>query len=267
MENLDFLFAIFVDVDVFMLILVRVIGFFIILPIFSGANIPAIFRMLFAAAFAYMVFMTGVYTSDYIPIDNIMGMFTIVATEFLVGFIMAYVVYVVFTTLFVVGLFIDDAVGFKIVSVMDPMSQIQVPVAGNLLFMMSMAMMVITGGLNLLLVTMARSFEFVPIGFANVVDNVDLMMYLTTVITGTLAMGLQMAMPLLAVGLLVNVALGILVKSVPQMNMFVVGIPLRMSIGLIVFAMILPVYMGTYNILFDRALDAMINVIGFLAQG
>ena len=263
MENVGFLIELLNSVDGLLFVFFRVLGFIIILPVLSSINIPTILRMGFSFVLAFLIFLTGLggFAAEISMDMRLLSLVAIAISEFLFGFAMAYMVYAIFATLLLAGLFIDDAVGFNIVSVVDPMSQVQVPVAGNLLYLMAMVMLIITGGLNLLFATFVRSFELVPIGSAYIITNPYLWIYLVSVVTDMLLMGLQFAMPLVAVGLLVNVSLGILVKSVPQMNMFVIGIPLRLVIGVVMFFLILPAYLGVYNRLFEILMDTVINII------
>lgn len=266
MEDLGFLIDIFERVDVFLLILVRLIGFFVILPILSGANIPAMIRMSFSVGFAFMVYVSGLYVDHSFWNDSILGFFWLVVGEFFIGFTMAYVVYIVFSLLYLVGQFMDDSIGFNMVSVMDPASQIQVPVIGNLLYLMAMVMLVIGGGLNRLLFALFGSFQVAPIGI-NFFANEALPMYVIGLIVTTFYMGLQIAMPVVGALLAINISLGLLVKTVPQMNIFAVGIPLRMFLGLIILFVVIPVFGTVFTRVFEIAYNAVIDVILALGAG
>ncbi|MCL1936547.1 MAG: flagellar biosynthetic protein FliR [Defluviitaleaceae bacterium] len=268
MDNLYYILEIFENVDIFLLILIRVIGFFVIMPIFSTASIPTMIRVAFAIGFSLVIYTSGIAESSTIlPIDNIVGFFSLAVTEFLIGFVMAYIVYVLFAMLYFVGQMLDIAVGFSMVSVMDPTSQIQVPVLGNLLFMLAMALLIVTGGLNFILAAFFRSFDFVPIGFASFFSIETLPTYVISVIVATFTMGLQIAMPIVGSILVIDLALGMLLKSMPQMNMFVIGLPLKIVLGLGILFILLPFFGAVYNNIFDIVFTSLETIIFIFGTG
>jgi len=266
MDDLYFLLEIFDNIDIYLLILVRLIGFFMIMPIFVGLNMPGFVRIGFAALFAHMVYFSGIYGNvEIYYYDSILGYFLIAVKEFFVGFTMAYVVYLVFSTMYIVGHFIDDAIGFSMLSIFDPMSQIQVAISGNLLYMLFMVMLILTGGLNSILAVLFQSFEFLPIGRAVFLGNGEITLYILHLTIFAFYLGVQIAMPIIGTFIIINVSLGILVKAVPQMNVFVVGMPLKLLIGLILLYLVFPVIFNTYFRVFEEAYRAIVNVMGSLS--
>ena len=268
MEDLYFLSEIFDSVDIFVLILVRLTGFFMIMPIFSGANIPGYIRMAFATGFAFMVYTGGMYGNAIVTYDESVIAFTLlVLTEFAVGFTLAYVIYVVLSTLYFMGQFMDHGIGFNMVSVLDPTSQVQVPVTGNILYMLAVALLIVGGGLHFILVALFQSFSMAPIGTINffVIDAVP--QYIISLIISTFYIGLRLAMPIVGTIMVINIALGMLLKSMPQMNMFVVGIPVKLALGLGIFFILLPAFADMFDVLFQLGYSAMENIILYFAYG
>ena len=264
LDDLYFLIGIFENIEVFLLIIVRLVGFFVILPIFSSGNIPQPIRMAFTVGFGFMVYTSGIYGNVNIIIDDsIVAFFWIAVTEFLIGFTMAYVVHIVLSLIYLVGQFMDDAVGFNMISVMDPSSQIQVPVLGNLLYMMAVTLLVLTGGLNYILMVFFRGFQLVPIGAVSFFEIPAIPQYVISLIVATFYLGLQIAMPVVGAILIINIALGMLLKTMPQMNMFVVGIPLRLILGLGIVFILIPVFGNVFGALFDTSFDALETIITF----
>ena len=267
MDTVGFLIEIFESVEIFLLILVRLLGFFIIMPIFTGANIPAIIRMAFAVAFAYMIFIADLYQEAPIFFnDDIIAFFWIGVTEFLLGFLMAYVVYIIFSLLYLVGQLLDSAVGFDMVNVLDPSATIQVPVIGNLLYLMAIVILIITGGLHLILGAVFGSFYHVPLGTVVFFGDATLFWHMISLIVSAFYFGIQLAAPVVGATLIINMAIGMLVKTVPQMNMFVVGIPMRLFMALIILFFVLPVFVTIYYTLFRDAHQGVWDIITFFAR-
>ena len=250
----------FNNIDIFLLIIVRLLGFFVILPVLSGSNIPLLSRFLFALSMAAIIFTsTLVINVYYYP--TIIGFGMLVASEFITGFLMAFVVYIVFSVIFLVGQMIDMQIGFSMVNVLDPITQIQVPIAGNLLFMMMGVILVQTGGLHSFIAALFYSYDVMPIGHAVIINNAAIVNSLLMLMANYFLTGVQVAMPIVGSLLILTIALGLLVKTVPQMNIFVVGMPIKMLLGLMIFYFIIPVFSQVYDLLFTQATRALINMI------
>jgi flagellar biosynthetic protein FliR len=198
-------------------------------------------RIMLALAFAFMIFTGG----DAVPAvysGDVPSYVTLVITEFVVGATIAFAAYVVFTAIHFAGQLIDYQIGFSMVSVFDPASQVQVPITGNLLYFMASALFVQFGGLHNLFAALAQSYNGIPINGAFFWNNSRLFMFMVNLITDFFILGMRIAMPLVGAMVITDVALGILVKAVPQMNVFAVGMPLKLVVGLIILFLIMPVF-------------------------
>jgi flagellar biosynthetic protein FliR len=265
MGLLPLLIALFNQVDVLMLILVRVSAFLIFLPVLSSLTIPLQFRLFFAFIMSMAIFSSGIVTSVTFN-DSAAGFIMLIITEVMTGAIMGFMLYFVMNTMLFAGQLIDFSMGFAMVNVMDPVQQIQVPVIGNLMMMLASALLIVAGGLHIFVKTFFDSYRLIPIGSAFILGNEPLMEVAAYSLVGFIILAVRIAMPLVGVLMLVNVALGIMVKAVPQMNVFIVGMPLKVLIGLVlVFAVMLPGFNEIYNNVFDSALLHMLNMMEGMA--
>jgi len=250
----------FNHIDMFLMIIVRLLGFFIIFPLLSGGNIPMMSRILLALSMAYMVFSsTLIIPVEYYP--TVLGFGVLVVSEFLVGFLMAYVVYVVFTVVQLAGQMIDMQLGFAMARAMDPLTQMQTPLTGNLLFMVMMLMMVQTGGLHAFISALFFSYDVLPLGQAVILNNGAILNGMVQLMAVYFVTAVQIGLPLVGSLLVVTIALGMLVKAAPQMNIFVVGLPLKLLIGFVLLYVTMPVFAYVYDLLFSQATRAVINMI------
>lgn len=125
------------SVELFLLIFVRMTGLFVTAPIFGRRNIPVYYKVGFA-------FITAILASSVIRVDHVINTdnFLIFALyilkEFLVGIVIGFVAYAVFTCIYLAGQIIDMQIGFGMVNVFDPMSNIQIPITANLYFILAM---------------------------------------------------------------------------------------------------------------------------------
>ncbi|MCL1988140.1 MAG: flagellar biosynthetic protein FliR [Firmicutes bacterium] len=257
----DILVQMFEQVDVIMLIFVRVLAFFLLLPVISGQNIWMMGRLFFALCFTIVLYLSGDITTVYY-MDTTLGFLYVLLIEFLVGLAMGYVLFMVFNLIFFSGQLVDFQIGFMMVNVMDPMTQVQVPITGNLFYFAMIALLVVSGGLNGFLLTFAYSYTVLPIGTAFVVGNAPLAWYLLILIAESTLLAVRLALPVFGTMLIVDAALGITVKATPQMNVFVVGLPLKVLLGTIILMLVMAPSFGImHEHIFDMALLAIREVM------
>lgn len=261
METLPLLIAFFEQIDVLLLILVRVTAFFVFVPIFSGMSIPMEFRLFLSFALSIALFTSGLVTQVTYH-DSMAGLFVLILIEFMAGALMGFVLFFIFNLFLFAGHFMDFSMGFAMVNVMDPVQQIQVPVLGNIMFMTMNAFLIVTGGLNILLLTFFNSYRLVPMGSAVIIANAPLAEFMVVSLVGFTMLAVQIALPIVGTMLIIDVCLGIMVKAVPQMNVFVVGMPLKVFVGFfLLYVVMVPSFPFIYELVFERAFDLLEQVI------
>jgi len=266
MDAIPFLITFFEQIDVFMLIMVRVIGFFLFVPVISGMSIPMQVRLTLAFCFSAAIFSSGLVVSATFY-NSVPGFFMLILVEFLTGVLMGYILMFIFNIMLFVGQQIDFKMGFAMMSVMDPLMQIQVPIMGNLFFIAISALLVVTGGLHWFIEAFFYSYEILPMGTANIIGNADLAHFFITHLTLFFMIAVQIALPVVGALTLIDISLGIMVKAVPQMNVFVIGMPIKVFVGLFLMLLVMIPTLGwIYNVIFNRALESMIVLIRGLAQ-
>jgi len=260
-EAMDLLIQFFAQTDIFMLVFVRVLAFILVLPIVASMNIPMMTRVFLALVVSVAVFLSGLVTTVYY-VDSTAGYVFLVIQEFLAGMAMGYVVFSVFNLIFFVGQIIDFQIGLMLVNVMDPMTQIQVPIMGNLYYLALMGMLVASGGLHQLFGVFFQSYVVLPIGTAMVLGNEALAWGFVMLLVESTVIAVRISLPILGAMLVVNAALGIMVKTVPQMNIFVVGLPIKLLVGLIlIYAVMTPALYTMFRLVYDLAFRGLIEVI------
>ena len=149
------------------------------------------------------------------------------------------------------GKIMDMQAGFAVVNEMDPTSTPQNPLIGSFLYYLTLIIFVVTNGHHVLLSALVGSFDSVPVlGMnADVSSLANLMVDFTA---GVFLTGMKIAMPLTFAILLTNVSLGVLARTMPQMNIFVVGIPMQIVIGLFTVGIIMPFYVMFLDVLFNE---------------
>lgn len=238
----------YVYLDAFLLILVRVLGMMIMMPFLSNRNIPANVKI--GMAFFFSIIMINIVPIEIqVTSSDVVNYGIAVAKEFLAGWLIGFSAYFVFTILTLAGQFIDYEIGFSMVNVFDPMSQTQITITGNFYYFLFLLFFLVTKGYYYVFIGLKKSFLLIPLG------QMQLSSYLYDTTLGyfqtVLVIAIQIAAPVFFVMLMTNIVLGVLARTVPQLNMFVIGFPIKILLGLIVL------FLTLY--LFDNVADIVIN--------
>ena len=148
---------------------------------------------------------------------------------------------------------------------MDPMSNIQVPITSNLYFIASMLIFLAIDGHHMLIKALYDSFSTLPPG--NMAFGAGALGVVTELFSTVLATGFKMAAPIVATVLIADVALGTVSRMVPQMNVFVIGMPLKIIIGLMIVALTIPMFIETMKSIFELMGASVSNYLKELYPG
>ena len=250
MTEIDFYDVFQGQVAAFLLVLTRSSGIFFISPFFGSLNVP--YRIRAAVAFMFALILFPVVVKESViqaPATLIMFAFT-VAKELLIGWLIGLVAYIVLSAVSMAGKIMDMQVGFAVVNMMDPTTNQQTGLIGTFLYNLTIIYFIVTNGHHVIISALAESFRVVPIDL--MVWNTSLPELITDLTAGIFMNGMKIAMPVTFAILMVNVGMGILARTMPQMNIFVVGIPMHLMIGMATIAMILPFYILFLDVMFNE---------------
>lgn len=265
-NDIFLLAEIYLRVDVFLIIFARILGFILMLPVISGSNIPKLTKIAFALVCSILVFNTQAIT---ISIDSytVLSYGGIIIKEFIIGTCIAFIAYINFSLIYFTGQLIDFQLGLSMASVYDPVTQIQAPITGNLLYYIIAAFFVYSGGLHAFIGLIINSYKLLEVGDFNIIFSEKIIKFITLIISYSLEMGLKFSLPIMITLLATDVGLGILVKAVPQMNVFVVGMPIKVMIGFTVLFLITPMVINMYDFVFNNSYKNMLDLIEGLNIG
>ena len=225
---IDYSFT-FGDLEIFLLILVRVTMFVYVAPFFSMSNTPQWVRICFSMFLSMLLYGTApVQTLDY---DTILGFTVIVAKEFFTGLLIGYAAQICTMISTLAGQVVDMQVGLSMVQIMSPGSREQVSVSAGIYQYAFMGMMLVSGLYRYLVSALADSFILIPVNGA-VFHSDKLLDSMVTFFGAYMVIGFRICLPIFIVTFVVNVILGVLARVAPQMNMFAVGMQLKLILGL-----------------------------------
>jgi flagellar biosynthetic protein FliR len=213
----------------FLVVLVRTAVILSALPLLGGRIIPKRIKIGLAAAIS--VILTPIVTFSLPPNWLEPGHLVMaLGAEILVGLILGFAMRLVMAAVELAGNVLGFQVGFAMANVLDPVSQVQTPVFGQLMTVLATLLYFqVDGHLLMLLIPPFGAHLSAP-----------LLPDVTGLIQGTYETGMKLAFPVMAATFLVHITMGLLGRLVPQMNVLLTSFPITISVGLIVLGLGLP---------------------------
>ena len=241
-------------------LLVRVACFTSIAPIFGHNSLNA--RMKISIAFFVSLILYQVVDVSLPEYTNVLGYTTLVLEEALAGLLLGFVAGLSMKALAIAGEFIDREIGFSMATTFDP-NQGMVTITGELYDKIVCLVIMISNLHYYILSAAAQSFELVPVG--RIVLSPDVIYTsLIQFIVQMFMIGFRIAMPVFLGATMLNVILGVLAKSSPQMNMFAIGMQLKVFVGLFLLAVCIMFVPNIANYIMERMRDMIQTILGGL---
>lgn len=221
------------SVVLFFLVLARTTAFFAVFPAFGGSAVPMRIKAAAAGTMSILLF-TAVPAPAVLPTDTIAQLMMLLR-ETLVGLMLGSLVHFVFMGAQFAGQAIGVQMGLAAASLFDPTTRETVGVSGRFYYLLALLLFLSLNLHHQFLVGLGRSFTVLPMGEMGIPGQ-GFMRWAE--LTGqVLMLALRLSMPVLASLLLLDLALGFLGRLVPQMNIFMVGFPLKIALGMAVLAL------------------------------
>jgi flagellar biosynthesis protein FliR len=233
-------------VDLFVLVFTRMIGLFVTSPIWSNPYVPVQLRVALALVLGLLVL--PLVGTPELP-SRIIELAPLVVKELLVGLIIGFIATVIFAAIHLAGELLDIDMGLSLMNVLDPLTGAQVPLVGNFKYLLALLVFLAIGGHHTLLIGVVQSYLVIPVGGVTVGPAVTEAMM--DIASGVFLAALRIAAPVMGALLLTTVALGVVNRAVPQMNVFIVGLPVKLGVGVFMLAVGIPLYVGFLEVLFD----------------
>lgn len=246
--------------EYFLLILVRISGFMVAAPVFSLRNVPIRVKTLLAIAIAIVIFHVLPYRE--VTYSTTIEYALVVVTEMLAGVIMGFMANVAYYILSFAGQIVDQEIGFSMVNQYDPITSTQVTITGNFYTYAVMLMVMITDMHHYLIRAITDSFQIIPVG--SVVIDFNLYVVMKRFVVDYFFIGFRIVLPIFASMLVVNTILAILARVAPQMNMFVIGMQLKVFVGLFVLVLMFMMITGVADLIFQEMMSMLRETIPYL---
>jgi flagellar biosynthetic protein FliR len=246
----------------FMLVLGRISPLFLLAPLFSSRLMPARAKSVVAVALAIglaPIAMRGTGgAAGQLPAD-VMDLAALMLKEILVGLAFAFALGAFFAAVAVAGNLLDTLIGFGFGALVDPVTGNSGGAVNQLYALVGVVVFIAIGGDAWVIGGLARTYEAVPLLSAP--DVGSLVEGVQVAFSGIFAAALQVCAPVLLAIVLTDAAFGLVSRVVPQLNVFAVGFPAKVTVGLVLIAASLPFFAGWLDDELQRSVGAALRAL------
>ncbi|MBN2259001.1 MAG: flagellar biosynthetic protein FliR [Clostridiales bacterium] len=225
----------------YFLVFVRIASFMYTGIFFSTKGIPNLLKIGFSLILSYIVFTS--ITTEIVVNDGIFGYSIQIIFETLYGMAIGFSTFLIFAAIQMAGQMIDFSIGFAIGAVYDPVTENKVSIFGKIYYWMSIALFLAVDAHHYMLISLVRTYEILPVGHSAV--NTGNGLEFIYIFTDSLKAAFQIALPLLMILFLTDIIMGMLARAVPQINVFILGLPMKVLIGITVLVVLMPAIAST----------------------
>jgi flagellar biosynthesis protein FliR len=212
----------------FAVVLMRVTGIMLMAPFFSSQSIPSNTRIIFALVTALAL--APAMPLKAIPADlNLNDIAPLFLSEVFFGVILGLAAAFVFAGIQFAGQIISFQLGFSLINLIDPQSNVEAPVFSFLQNYIALLLFLLMNGHHWFLLAINESFSLLPVGGVHI--HAPMVESLIRLSSQILIIGIRIAGPIIAVTLITDVVMGVLGRAAPQVNILIVGMPLKLLVG------------------------------------
>lgn len=256
---LNYAFSIY-ELEYFLLILVRVSCFVFVAPFFSMKNTPANVRIVMSVFTAALLYQ-ALTPAEYFEYETVLEYAIIVMKEAIVGLLIGFAANICISIVNFAGSIADMETGLSMVTLMDPTSRESTSITGVLYQYVVMLLMIASGMYRYLFAALAETYTLIPVNGA-IFDSGELVQVMIQFLGDYVIIGFRIVLPIFCTILLLNAVLGILAKVSPQLNMFAVGIQMKIVVGLSVLFFTASMLPGIADFIFEEMKRMIVAFVG-----
>lgn len=239
-------------VSQFLLPLFRIAAMLMVMPVFGTQLVPTRVRLYLALAIS-VVLAPNLPPMPQVDSVSLQSMLLILE-QVLIGVMLGFLLQLYFHLFTVAGQIIAMQMGLGFASMVDPANGVSVPVLGQFLLMLVTLLFLAMNGHLVVFEVLAESFVTLPVGGGLLVEH-----YWTLAgkLSWVIAAGLLVALPAITALLIINLAFGVMTRAAPQLNIFSIGFPLTLVLGLVIFWISLSDFAAHFQDFTRDALDQL----------
>ena len=247
-----------IDYEYILLILVRIASFVFVAPFFGQKGVPA--QVKIGLSFFVSLILYNVVPHPELPYGGVMGFGMAVLQEGITGLLNGFAASICNSIVIFAGNMIDMDIGLSMAQQFNMDMNMQMTSTGNLYYYLIFAFMLATNMHHYILRAVCDSFYVIPIGGA-VFDFSSLLFSMTVFMMDLFVIGFRIFLPVFAVIMIMNCILGVMAKVAPQMNMFAVGMQMKIMVGFVVLFLTVSLLPSVANFIFTEMKKLMVLFI------
>jgi flagellar biosynthetic protein FliR len=244
----------------FVLIFCRISGIFFVSPFFSNKAISARIRVGFSFFVSFLLLNVVPKGSEIIENLTFPILTVLVIKELIIGALIGFLVALVFSVVQTASQLYSMNIGLMMANTFDPVSENQVPVLGQLKNLFLLGVFFVYGIHRVIIMRLIDTFYYDPIG--NISYNIDnIAIFFIKYFSYYFLLAIQLSLPVLGVLMLIDMILGVLSRIAPQMNVFFIGMPLKLMVGFYVLLKFSPYFVNFFILIFEKLNDRILELV------
>lgn len=245
--------------QIFLLIFVRMFGVFVVAPFFSSGGVPLRIRAVFSVYITACIFPMVVNNFSSIP-ENMFAYAFLIGSEGLIGILIGFLMAIIFAAFQLAARFFSFQMALGIAEVIDPLSEVGITLVGQLWTIMGIMIFIAINGPHMMIIATYDSFSTIHL-LRIAEDSRKVMQVAIDTFGAMFLVALKLAFPILITLFLLAIVLGLLAKAAPQMNIFMVGFPVQIGVGLLIMIAVTGAIAFGMSSALNRAFENLITFI------
>ncbi len=247
----------------FILIMSRYLGIFLLTPVLGSPVLLSRIKVILAFFMAIVTYpVLKKVTIITMPAKTILILSGIIK-ELTIGVLVGFTIFIVFAAVQLAGQFIDLRMGFRIANIFDPISGASSPIIGQFKNIFFTLVFLAINGHHIIINNLYKSFSILPPGQIKISGM--LWQYIFRKSGNLFIIAFKIALPVMGTIFIIDVILGFLARSVPQMNIFIIGLPVKIVIGFVFLLLTIHIIIYYYSDILYRVLNEMIELFKIMA--
>ena len=243
--------------ELFILILMRMASFVFAAPFFNTANTPK--RLRVGLAFFLSIIVYTLHPDMNVEYNGLIEYAGLVVIESVVGILLGAMASFCVQIIQFAGKLVDMDIGISMAQIMDPTTKVQVGIMGNFYYYMLMLLLIVSGLHQYLVAAIIETYNVIPIG--GVKFGMSVYTTVLNFMSDYFVIGFRIELPIFAATLLLNCILAIIARVAPQRNMFVVGMQLKIFVGIFVILFTIVMLPSVSNFIYNEIQTVMASLV------
>jgi flagellar biosynthetic protein FliR len=251
------LFWLFGKLDIFIITLVRIAGYLFTSPVLGRKEVPSALKVTMSILIVYILVFTDNISFSVVP-TSIGQFISLCIVESIKGMLLGLLSSFFFSAFLTAGQIIDSQIGFQMGGILDPQYGVKTSLSANLLNIVAITVFLSLDGHLQLIKLLSNTYTMSPIG--SMTMFLDFQSIFVSAFSFAFLAAVKIALPITLIILLTDVILATIIKFIPQMNIFVIGIPMKIAVGLFTMFYIIGPTVAYLDGFYDKMFESLASL-------